>query len=424
MSCVLVDDHWASWFSLPQDLPHVLTFSVCLQKIFIPCNLLEPMKNLPKPDMKKAINGIPLPPLRTPPTRPKVKPAREQQGNAPSFPEGIPPRPDGKPPEPYKMNDFIPREGAVEICDPCTQEAATDSPNLPRTSPDPSPLHPDAVMERSVPVSTGPAAVERTVHVSTGPAVERSVPLGLYPPVEKSVLVSLNTATERSAPPDPATERSAPPDPATERSAPPRTDQASDDLNPRRIALLVARDVLGQRWKGISPEPVQVEENVPPRKLLPPPDAGDEVTLQVRAEFTVSLKTHKDLTYTELQGLLRDKLQQHAEQMKIQLSYREADSNTLTPVNGDRDLRGILEQAPTKRLMFLCKDARSCLGRAVLYRMQAVYEYPAEGPEDLTFIPGEIIDILSEVNEEWLEGHCNGNVGIFPKCFASRFEDE
>uniref|UniRef100_A0A8C5NBY5 NADPH oxidase activator 1 n=1 Tax=Gouania willdenowi TaxID=441366 RepID=A0A8C5NBY5_GOUWI len=62
--------------------------------------------------------------------------------------------------------------------------------------------------------------------------------------------------------------------------------------------------------------------------------------------------------------------------------------------------------------------------RTILYQMVALYDYASQGPEDLEFSEGETIDILGEVNEEWLEGHCAGNVGIFPSCFAYRETDD
>ncbi|XP_045082957.1 neutrophil cytosol factor 2-like [Coregonus clupeaformis] len=58
--------------------------------------------------------------------------------------------------------------------------------------------------------------------------------------------------------------------------------------------------------------------------------------------------------------------------------------------------------------------------RTILYQMVALYDYAAEGPEDLEFSEGDTIDILSEVNKEWLEGHCAGSIGIFPSLFAYR----
>lgn len=103
--------------------------------------------------------------------------------------------------------------------------------------------------------------------------------------------------------------------------------------------------------------------------------------------------------------------------------------------------------------------------------MVALYDYATQGPEDLEFSEGDTIDILGKgealqvklirlymylfssdfhlkyctsyyfflcsdeshcpvsfslsllVNEEWLEGHCAGNIGIFPSCFAYREND-
>ncbi|XP_061134715.1 NADPH oxidase activator 1-like [Syngnathus typhle] len=54
----------------------------------------------------------------------------------------------------------------------------------------------------------------------------------------------------------------------------------------------------------------------------------------------------------------------------------------------------------------------------ILYQMVALYDYAAQGQEDLEFSEGDIIDILCEVNDEWLEGHCVGRIGIFPSSFA------
>lgn len=74
--------------------------------------------------------------------------------------------------------------------------------------------------------------------------------------------------------------------------------------------------------------------------------------------------------------------------------------------------------------------------------MVALYHYAAQGPEDLDFSQGDTIDVLGEgepagraggdasshlrrvvcptVNEEWLEGHCAGSIGIFPSCYGYR----
>lgn len=48
----------------------------------------------------------------------------------------------------------------------------------------------------------------------------------------------------------------------------------------------------------------------------------------------------------------------------------------------------------------------------------ALFSYEATQPEDLEFTEGDVILVLSMVNEEWLEGECNGKVGIFPRAFV------
>ncbi|XP_053523799.1 NADPH oxidase activator 1 isoform X2 [Artibeus jamaicensis] len=89
-------------------------------------------------------------------------------------------------------------------------------------------------------------------------------------------------------------------------------------------------------------------------------------------------------------------------------------------------------------------------GRPVLCQVVAQHSYSAERPEDLDLQPGDAVDVLCEggaggalspspagatgagrvwertwhqapspaVDRAWLEGHCDGRVGIFPKCFV------
>ncbi|XP_036094332.1 LOW QUALITY PROTEIN: NADPH oxidase activator 1 [Rousettus aegyptiacus] len=63
-------------------------------------------------------------------------------------------------------------------------------------------------------------------------------------------------------------------------------------------------------------------------------------------------------------------------------------------------------------------QCRGAGGRPVLYQVVARHGYSAQGPEDLDLQPGDIVDVLCEVDQEWLEGHCDGCIGIFPKCFV------
>lgn len=49
-------------------------------------------------------------------------------------------------------------------------------------------------------------------------------------------------------------------------------------------------------------------------------------------------------------------------------------------------------------LLSLCQTEDPLANRTILYHMVALYDYAAEGPEDLEFSEGDTIDILSEGN--------------------------
>uniref|UniRef100_A0A3B5L686 Neutrophil cytosolic factor 2 n=1 Tax=Xiphophorus couchianus TaxID=32473 RepID=A0A3B5L686_9TELE len=49
----------------------------------------------------------------------------------------------------------------------------------------------------------------------------------------------------------------------------------------------------------------------------------------------------------------------------------------------------------------------------------ALHSYNSSNPEDLSLQEGDKIKLLSKVNQDWLEGQCNGNTGIFPASFAA-----
>ncbi|KAG8447412.1 hypothetical protein GDO86_014767 [Hymenochirus boettgeri] len=132
------------------------------------------------------------------------------------------------------------------------------------------------------------------------------------------------------------------------------------------------------------------------------------------------MTVNRNINFPELQDALRSKLKEEGEKMAAHLSYKDPDGRGPIPVNSESDLQRIWQLYEDKHLTLSCKE--STVKRPSLYQMRALYEYPAEGPEDLTFGEGDVIDILSEVNDEWLEGTCNGNIGIFPKCFAQKIQ--
>nr|XP_006820391.1 PREDICTED: SH3 domain-containing protein 19-like [Saccoglossus kowalevskii] len=56
-------------------------------------------------------------------------------------------------------------------------------------------------------------------------------------------------------------------------------------------------------------------------------------------------------------------------------------------------------------------------------RCRARFDYEGEEENDLEFDEGEIIKLISYVDEEWLKGEVNGKIGIFPIEFVEIIED-
>lgn len=148
-------------------------------------------------------------------------------------------------------------------------------------------------------------------------------------------------------------------------------------------------------------------------------EQGEEaVVVKVHYRYTVALKVPLDTPYDELQQRIGHKLGQPAKLLRLR--HRQQGSQVLKPLDGEGELQDLLKSAEAGRTTLWCQTEHPLDNRTILYQMMALYDYTGEGPEDLQFSEGDTIDILSEVNDEWLEGHCSGHIGIFPSCFASR----
>ncbi|XP_063172082.1 NADPH oxidase activator 1-like isoform X2 [Candoia aspera] len=102
----------------------------------------------------------------------------------------------------------------------------------------------------------------------------------------------------------------------------------------------------------------------------------------------------------------------------MQVRYKAPGSTDLITINSDEELRNLWQEVQGTYLTLWCQGEEEPVDRPVLYRMVGKHPYTSEAPEDLNFKDGDVLEILSEVNGEWLEGQCNGITGIFPKRFA------
>lgn len=140
------------------------------------------------------------------------------------------------------------------------------------------------------------------------------------------------------------------------------------------------------------------------------------VTVTVQCHFTVALKAPRGASLSSLRALLAQELL-HQAQMG-QLSYQASEEKRLwIPIPREESLQSIWRDV-VKSPRGLQLQCRGAVGRPVLYQVVAQHDYSAHRPEDLDFLRGDTVDVLCEVDEAWLEGHCNGCIGIFPKCFV------
>nr|KAF6397390.1 neutrophil cytosolic factor 2 [Rousettus aegyptiacus] len=183
--------------------------------------------------------------------------------------------------------------------------------------------------------------------------------------------------------------------------------------------------VPGQKEKE---EPKEVKLSVP----MP-------YTLKVHYKYTVVMETQPGLPYSQVRDMVSKKLELLPQHTK--LSYRPRDSNELLPLL-EENMKAAWGQVKNYCLTLWCEntvgdqgvpdepdkpkenETPDANGQTTEPRLKegskvvALFSYEATQPEDLEFLEGDVIQVLSMVNEEWLEGECKGKIGIFPKAFV------
>ncbi|XP_053523807.1 NADPH oxidase activator 1 isoform X10 [Artibeus jamaicensis] len=148
-----------------------------------------------------------------------------------------------------------------------------------------------------------------------------------------------------------------------------------------------------------------------------PVGAGPQgVAVTVQCAFTLALEAPRGASLSSLRALLCKALP--AQARCGQLSYREpGESGRWVPLLEGQVPQPAWQDAASgpAGLQLRCQAVD---GRPVLCQVVAQHSYSAERPEDLDLQPGDAVDVLCEVDRAWLEGHCDGRVGIFPKCFV------
>ncbi|NXN86133.1 NCF2 factor, partial [Bombycilla garrulus] len=161
------------------------------------------------------------------------------------------------------------------------------------------------------------------------------------------------------------------------------------------------------------------------------PTVSSPHVLKVHYKFTVALRVDRGLSHRELLELVCKKLELQPEH--TELRYKPVEGQQLVPLSAE-NVEAAWSQSKDKCLTVWCNGTEgegfvpdsepqespqeAMPGKTGPAHVVAQYSYEATQPEDLEFQAGDIIHVLSKVNEDWFEGECKGRTGIFPSAFV------
>ncbi|XP_054622418.1 neutrophil cytosol factor 2 isoform X2 [Dunckerocampus dactyliophorus] len=120
-------------------------------------------------------------------------------------------------------------------------------------------------------------------------------------------------------------------------------------------------------------------------------------------------------TYATLADKISKKLNLSSSSIVLSLT-----SDAESAIDEDTDMASVWSHAGSRRLTLWChtRDLTAARTHNTEMTLVALHSYESSNPEDLSFTQGDRITLICKVNQDWLEGHCNGSTGIFPAAFV------
>ncbi|XP_010404664.1 neutrophil cytosol factor 2 isoform X3 [Corvus cornix cornix] len=163
------------------------------------------------------------------------------------------------------------------------------------------------------------------------------------------------------------------------------------------------------------------------------PTVSSPDIVKVHYKFTVALRVDRGLSYRELLELVCKKLELQPEH--TELRYKPVEGQELVTLSAE-NVEAAWSQSKDNCLTVWCNGTEgegfvpdskpeeslqeAMPGETGPTHVVAQYSYEATQPEDLEFQAGDMILVLSKVNEDWFEGQCKGRTGIFPSAFIQQ----
>ncbi|XP_037135700.1 neutrophil cytosol factor 2 [Syngnathus acus] len=142
--------------------------------------------------------------------------------------------------------------------------------------------------------------------------------------------------------------------------------------------------------------------------------ADNLCVIKVYYAFNFAVSLESGSTYKTLVEKISRKLNVSPMSVTLRLS-----SDATSAMNDDTDMESVWS-VHSKRLKLWCntKEESAVKPQNNETVLVALHPFESTNPEDLGFNQGDKITLISKINQDWLEGHSNGNTGIFPASFV------
>eukprot|EP00058_Branchiostoma_floridae_P014855 XP_002600343.1 hypothetical protein BRAFLDRAFT_204036 [Branchiostoma floridae] len=187
------------------------------------------------------------------------------------------------------------------------------------------------------------------------------------------------------------------------------------------------------------PQPPEAPISPPARPPPPrPPSLSADMPVVVKVHhtdsYTVAIRSKTGASLRDLTVMVANKFEMSED--VVTLWYKKEGDEDMTEITKDDDMREAWSTVREGQLTLWLKDRK--VGQSLISKyleddkegvspMQfskvvALHDYEASEPGDLGFMEGDVITIMSQVNEDWLEGRSRGNVGIFPASYVKPWD--
>ncbi|XP_042366220.1 neutrophil cytosol factor 2 isoform X2 [Plectropomus leopardus] len=138
--------------------------------------------------------------------------------------------------------------------------------------------------------------------------------------------------------------------------------------------------------------------------------------IKVRFTFTFAVSVPPESPYAILIEKISKKLKRPPSAITLSLT---AEATEESVIDASTEMESVWSRASGRRVTLWCKATEQTDENPKSeIHLVAIHSYESSNPEDLSFHEGDTITFLSKVNQDWLEGQCNGNTGIFPASFV------